>query len=403
MSTGEDPFEFDAQGDWESNGPLAALGDKLYYFPCYDDTEVCKNVLVYDVTGRTWETRDLPVEMYYVSAAVFDGKLAVKGTSEQDDPDTGESDYDEQGFVWIYDPAAESWSEACADGISYTQTLIALEDGLALVGGGCSEEDEETGEETVTPGVLAAYDPETGAGQVIQTLTTWYECPQAAACGETVYVYEVGDYTMERVTAEGAEEISDALPDYHAPNADDYYSIFELTERWGILCSAGEDLLLVGVLSEDSAADTWLLRAGSDRFEPLLRKTCDTRAFGVAAAVHDGTVYAIGTVWNEDPPRFFRANDLDTLNEPSAWMRFTDVSRTAWYCGPVRWAVDNGVMNGVSDDLFAPGGTATRAMVVTMLWRMAGEPAADAGAPFTDVKEGAWYADAVPGRPLPAR
>ena len=75
--------------------------------------------------------------------------------------------------------------------------------------------------------------------------------------------------------------------------------------------------------------------------------------------------------------------------------RFTDVSKTAWYQDAVQWAVDNGVMTGVSDTRFAPNDTATRAMVVTMLWRLAGEPAVASAAPFTDVKDGAWYAGAV--------
>ena len=75
--------------------------------------------------------------------------------------------------------------------------------------------------------------------------------------------------------------------------------------------------------------------------------------------------------------------------------RFKDVSRGAWYHDAVQWAVDNGIMNGVSDDKFDPDDNTTRAMVVTMLWRMAGEPASIAAAPFTDVKAGSWYADAV--------
>ena len=52
-------------------------------------------------------------------------------------------------------------------------------------------------------------------------------------------------------------------------------------------------------------------------------------------------------------------------------------------------------MNGVGGGRFAPNGTATRAMVVTMLWRMEGKPSADAPAPFKDLEPGAWYADAV--------
>ena len=75
--------------------------------------------------------------------------------------------------------------------------------------------------------------------------------------------------------------------------------------------------------------------------------------------------------------------------------RFTDVSKTAWYHDAVQWAVDKGLMNGTGDTTFEPNGTATRAMVVTMLWRLAGEPASDSKVPFTDVSDGAWYADAV--------
>ena len=75
--------------------------------------------------------------------------------------------------------------------------------------------------------------------------------------------------------------------------------------------------------------------------------------------------------------------------------RFTDVSRTATYHDAVQWAVDRGMMNGVSSDSFDPDATATRAMVVTMLWRMAGEPTAQSPVPFTDAKDGAWYVDAV--------
>ncbi len=74
--------------------------------------------------------------------------------------------------------------------------------------------------------------------------------------------------------------------------------------------------------------------------------------------------------------------------------RFTDVARDAWYHDAVQWAVDKGIMNGVAPDLFDPDGTATRAMVVTMLWRLAGEPAA-AGSDFSDVTGDSWYADAV--------
>ena len=74
---------------------------------------------------------------------------------------------------------------------------------------------------------------------------------------------------------------------------------------------------------------------------------------------------------------------------------FTDANPDAWYHDGIHWALDNGIMTGVSSTSFQPGGTATRAMVVTMLWRNAGEPDCESPASFTDVKSGSWYAEAV--------
>ncbi|MBR2742318.1 MAG: S-layer homology domain-containing protein [Clostridia bacterium] len=91
-------------------------------------------------------------------------------------------------------------------------------------------------------------------------------------------------------------------------------------------------------------------------------------------------------------PEFEKIRDPD---DSSAADRFIDVPETAWYRDAVQWAVDNGVMNGVSVDMFAPDDSATRAMAVTMLWRMAGEPAADFVMPYTDVSDGLWYTEAI--------
>ncbi len=88
----------------------------------------------------------------------------------------------------------------------------------------------------------------------------------------------------------------------------------------------------------------------------------------------------------------------------SAWIytwtegRFTDVGSTAWYHDAVQFCYQTGLMNGVAGSLFSPGGTATRGQVVTVLWRLAGEPYLEDeswyGA-FSDVPSDAWYSDAV--------
>ena len=74
---------------------------------------------------------------------------------------------------------------------------------------------------------------------------------------------------------------------------------------------------------------------------------------------------------------------------------FSDVTTANWYADAVAYVVDNELMNGVSADTFEPNSTMSRAMMVTVLYRMAGSPAVSGENVFTDVPDGSWYADAV--------
>ena len=77
---------------------------------------------------------------------------------------------------------------------------------------------------------------------------------------------------------------------------------------------------------------------------------------------------------------------------------FSDVAADAWYADAVTYVRDNGLMSGTSDTTFTPGGTMTRGMLVTTLYRMAGSPSLeneDLGYPFADVPGDAWYAGGV--------
>ena len=64
---------------------------------------------------------------------------------------------------------------------------------------------------------------------------------------------------------------------------------------------------------------------------------------------------------------------------------FTDLDPDAWYHEGVHFCLTRGIMNGIGGGLFDPAGTATRAQIVTMLYRLEGEPAVDGDNPFTDV------------------
>ena len=79
----------------------------------------------------------------------------------------------------------------------------------------------------------------------------------------------------------------------------------------------------------------------------------------------------------------------------AAWEPFDDSGRGDWFYDSVVYVYENGLMDGVSDTLFDPDGTVTRAQLVTMLWRLDGEPSVNYALPFTDVSGGEWYAEAV--------
>ena len=59
------------------------------------------------------------------------------------------------------------------------------------------------------------------------------------------------------------------------------------------------------------------------------------------------------------------------------------------------WAVENGITNGVSSNMFAPNDPCTRAQIVTFLWRAGGSPAVSGNSAFSDVASDAYYAAAV--------
>ena len=81
--------------------------------------------------------------------------------------------------------------------------------------------------------------------------------------------------------------------------------------------------------------------------------------------------------------------------DPDTTISFKDVRADDWFYANVQYVVENKLMNGVEEDKFAPNNTLTRAMLVTVLYRNEGEPAVSKSIPFADVDMGAYYANAV--------
>ena len=85
----------------------------------------------------------------------------------------------------------------------------------------------------------------------------------------------------------------------------------------------------------------------------------------------------------------------DSRNEARNAFAFTDVKNTDWFYQNTLYAYANSLMNGTSATSFAPSVATSRAMIVQLLYNMEGRPAVEYKPVFTDVKEDAWYADAV--------
>ncbi len=84
-----------------------------------------------------------------------------------------------------------------------------------------------------------------------------------------------------------------------------------------------------------------------------------------------------------------------TVTFEQAPLPFHDVTEGDWFYDAVRYAYENGLMDGVGDSLFAPNSQTTRAQLVTILYRLEGEPEVSGTSGFSDVAAGIWYTDAV--------
>ena len=94
-----------------------------------------------------------------------------------------------------------------------------------------------------------------------------------------------------------------------------------------------------------------------------------------------------------------RAVTVEAVFAPiTSGLPFTDVSAGDWFYEAVQFVYENGLMDGVAGNLFAPNATLNRAMAVTILYRLEGSPGLDEenlGYPFADVDGDTWYSDAV--------
>ena len=141
--------------------------------------------------------------------------------------------------------------------------------------------------------------------------------------------------------------------------------------------------------------------------ETLFETTAAGRMSGVifsSSAVAEGETYTLvvdGETVEQAQAALGTANDTGMGGQPDArpdeggTADYTDVAADAWYADAVAYVSAQGLMTGTGSGAFSPDTTMSRAMLVTVLYRLSGSPAVSQAGSFTDVAEDAWYADAV--------
>ena len=84
-----------------------------------------------------------------------------------------------------------------------------------------------------------------------------------------------------------------------------------------------------------------------------------------------------------------------SFREIEVELPFTDVPEGAWYADAAAYVYEHGLMAGTSATTFAPDATTSRSMIATILWRMAGSPVVNYAMNYTDVTQGQWYSEAI--------
>lgn len=120
----------------------------------------------------------------------------------------------------------------------------------------------------------------------------------------------------------------------------------------------------------------------------------DTASLAVWYLADDGTISPMPGSY--DPAaKAMRFTTPHLSNYVVVSFPFADVSTKSWYYGSAAYCYMNGLLTGTSATSFSPDVTTTRAMLVTILYRLAGSPAVTESAAFADVASGAWYEKAV--------
>lgn len=168
----------------------------------------------------------------------------------------------------------------------------------------------------------------------------------------------------------------------------EFYSGTQINEAYAV-----DNYRLAAGLAEIAGLDLTAARLFTPLDGSVTAVEADTAAFALPDGSLQGFPYGIAVRSEEDMPRLY-VPEIVARRLRSAAAPFTDVAQGQWYFSDVQTAYLRFWMEGTGRGRFSPEDGMSRAMFVTVLWRIAGRPAGGVTA-FTDVPDGQWYSDAV--------
>lgn len=196
----------------------------------------------------------------------------------------------------------------------------------------------------------------------------------------------VGSFQLEVVATTGRTEIISGNPRVSKPDGSGSYGV----SANSIAIAVSDTCKVVFETNGGSTVASQTVKVGS-----YLQRPADPVRVGYR---FDG--------WYRDVDRqipwdFAKDSVAVNLHLYAKWVRdhtvskYLDVKTSDWFFADVEYVSANGLMDGVGNGLFAPAQNTSRAMIVTILWRLEGKPAAAGQMTFADVSYGQWYTEAI--------
>ncbi|MGN0962605.1 MAG: S-layer homology domain-containing protein [Clostridia bacterium] len=355
----------------KENGELSGLDiiDCTAYGTGATSTPVVYNGMAYMGVGKWGSGHYIGIDL-----ETKEIKWSVDGSGHAQSSPLLSTAYEEDGYLYLYvtynnNPGGVEVIKAKTDGSEAVQTTLYDAAGF---------------EQYCTASVICDEDGtiyhKNDSGSIFAIAMKEEVKMQLAAEAVDKQIAAIGEVTLESKEAiEAARAAYDALSDEEKA----------LVTKADTLTAAEAGLAEL----EKEAADKAAAKAVDDKIAAIGEVTLDSKeAIEEARAAYDALT-------DDQKALVEKADDLVSAEETfayiSAELPFTDLAEDGWYLDAVRYVYLNGIMNGMTETTFEPDSELTRAMYITMLYRLNGEPEVNAASSYDDVKGDEWFAKAV--------